>query len=179
MRVIGWILLLVACLPVTAVAHETGVIRLDAKTIPAGGQLEIRGNKLTKGTEFRLELRGVMKTFTLLNVRTDSTGQFVVHLSLPADAPPGNYTVVAVASDKDVVARADVALTAAVSQPASPMPVGHEGMAPSASGTPHATDAMMDLPVSTGSVEWGAIIAMTALSLFGGLWLLLRGGQNA
>ncbi|MEX2284124.1 MAG: hypothetical protein WEE89_16680 [Gemmatimonadota bacterium] len=179
MRGFGWSLLLMACLPVTAVAHETGVIRLGAKTASAGGQLEIRGSKLTKGTEFRLELRGVMKTFTLLNVRTDTTGQFVVHLSLPADAAPGNYTVVAVAPDKDVVARADLAMTAAVPQPTSPMPVGHEGMAPSASGTPHATDAMMDLPVSTGSVEWAAITAMTALSLFGGLWLLLRRAQPA
>ena len=174
MRTISGTLLLTLLLPLTVVAHETGVIRLDSKAVAAGGTLEISGSKLKKNTEFKLELRGTLKTYALATVRTDSAGQFVVHLSVPGDAAAGDYSVVAVAADKDVVARTPVALTPPSAASPAPASGGHEGMVPSATGTPHATDARLELPIKTSSAEWLAIGSITALSLIGGLWLLLR-----
>ncbi len=175
---------LVAALGFPAAAHEKGVIRLGSKEVPTGGQLELRGEKLPKSTRVRLELRGTLETLPLADVRTNAAGAFEARLALPAEARAGSYSVVALAADGDIVARAE--LTVVTTAPAEATPgappndvVGQKGRhtmdtAPGATDSHHPTAEMMKLPVSTTWVERAAILGVLMLSLAGGL-LLLRG----
>ena len=158
-------------------AHEEGVIRLRSGEVPAGGRLELRGERLPKATRLRLELRGAVETFPLGHVRTDAEGVFSASPTLPAGAGSGDYTVVAVAPDGDVAARAELTVVVALAgttATAEAEHAGHQAMQPTAS--PHPTAEMMNLPVTTTGGELTVVAGIIALSLAGGL-LLLRGHQ--
>ena len=168
----------------SAFAHETGVITLSAKQLPAGSELIIRGAKLSKGGSVRLELRGALKTFSFGRVRTDTAGAFEQRVTIPADAKPGEYKVVAVAPDGDVTARADLVVTAAPAvAAASGAPAGTHDMAGmhgmrgmEGGGAPRATAEPMEVPGSTAPGSWVVIIATIVASGAGGM-ALLRGRQ--
>jgi hypothetical protein len=164
--VLGWVVVLAA----PAFAHEKGVIRLGSESIGAGGELEVRGEKLPKNAVVRLELRGTLETFTLGNFRTDAAGAFRDRLTLPAEAGAGAYAVVALAPDGDEVARADLVIVPAL----TPVENGHAGMAHGLGETAgsQATKEMMDLPVATSIMEWVVILGLLALSCAAGLALL-------
>ncbi len=151
------------------IAHEKGIIRLASNELPVGGELGLRGEKLPKSTTLRLELRGSLETFTLGAVRTSATGRFQARLPLPAEARAGSYTVVALASDGDVAARAALVVIAAASTP-----VMDRGETKESS---HPTAEMMNLTVTTTGGERAAILAIIVASLGGGL-LLLRGSSR-
>lgn len=169
----------------TASAHEEGVIKLSGRQLPAGGQLTVVGEKLGKGASYRLELRGALKTFELGSARADTSGRFEFTLTLPADAKPGSYAVAAVASDGDVVARADLVIVdanvPAASGAGATMPgmPGMPGNMPEMENMPgmagmHATAEYMEIPRTTTTAQWIVIGAVIAGSLVGGLALLRR-----
>ncbi|HEX7051807.1 MAG TPA: hypothetical protein VF188_16495 [Longimicrobiales bacterium] len=159
--------------PALAHDHEEGVIRLGAKEVRTGSALAIRGEKLPKRATLRLELRGTLETFALGTVKTDTAGAFTAHPVLPAEAGAGHYTVIALASDGDVVGRAELAVIAAPAETAGhEADHGHTHAAETAA--PRATDEMMALPVSRSPAEWFAILAILS-GAFGGGLVLLRG----
>jgi len=166
---------LVAALAIPALAHEKGTIRILSKQVGVGGELIVQGEKLPKSAALKMELRGALETFPLAEVRTDSAGRFQARFALPVEVRAGTYTVVVVASDGDVVARADVVVAPAPlpSEDAMAGMEAHPGM-PGPAGAPgqHATAEMMKVPVSTSGVEWAVIGTIIVLSAVGGIALL-------
>jgi hypothetical protein len=161
-----------------AFGHETGAIHLAANHIPVGGDIELRGEKLPKSEKLKLELRGILDTYPVGEVRTDTGGAFQGKFALPSGVPAATYTLVAIASDGDVTARADLtvvagaAVSTAVSTttPAagsSSMP-GMPGMSSEASAAP------MQIPSTTTTAQWVVIYAIILLSLASGVFLLRR-----
>jgi hypothetical protein len=169
---------LVAALAVPAIAHEKGVIRVISRDVTVGGELVVRGEKLSKNATLRMELRGTLETFHLAEVRTDTAGRFQAQVALPVEVKAGTYTVAVVASDGDVTARAELVVRAGPPMAGMPGMAGHEEMADAAGATgPHATADMMDVPVGTSGAEWGAIAAIIVLSAAGGV-ILLAGSRR-
>ncbi|MGH7518654.1 MAG: hypothetical protein ACREOC_14505 [Gemmatimonadales bacterium] len=182
---LGYLVLALTVAPgVPALAHEEGVLRLGANEIATGGELALRGEKLPKDATIRLELRGTLETFPLAKVRTNATGTFDARLALPLEARAGGYTVVALAPDGDVVARAELTVAAVAPPAASSEEMGehdaHGAMntAPGTTDAPHPTAEMMKVPISASVGEWAAIIGFVALSLGAGV-VLLRGPAHA
>ncbi|HKV52791.1 MAG TPA: hypothetical protein VJO52_16470 [Gemmatimonadaceae bacterium] len=156
---------------VPALKHVTGVIYLSPKTSRVGGQLGVRGAKLEKHAELKLVLRGALDAYPLGTVRTDTAGAFLTRLTLPARAGAGAYTVVAIADDGDVTARADLVIVAATgpaTREAGGMPTGQMNQGP------QATERMMPLRVDTTLGERATITAVIVLSALGGALLLRR-----
>ena len=92
---------------------------------------------------------------------------------LPAEAKAGTYTLVVLASDGDVVARAEIGIVAAAGEMTAEE---HARMGQPEAGTegPHPTAEHMDVPVSTTLAGWVAITGLIAASAGLGLALLLR-----
>lgn len=166
--VLGTALTLAVVAP--AFAHEHGVITLSAKSIAAHNALVIHAEKMSKNASFRLELRGALNTYVFGRVRSDTGGRFDLTTNLPAEAGPGSYAVVAVASDGDVSARAELTVTdGSMSSPGS-MP----GMAamPGMANMPHATAEYMSIPSTTTTAGWIVIVAAIGASALIGALLL-------
>ena len=153
--------------------HETGTIRLASKTVPVGGELVLRGEKLPKRATLRLQLRGALETFPLGEVRTDSLGVFNGRLALPTEARAGSYSVVVLAPDNDVAARAPLTVTPPAAAEMSPMEHATMDSTARHAAVPHATADMMDVPTATTPGEWAAILGIIAASLVGGVALLV------
>ena len=181
-----------ACLLIlanSALAHEKGAIHLASKTIGVGGELVLRGEKMPKSATVRLELRGTLETFPLPDVATSATGTFQLSVPLPATVRAGNYAVVAIAADGDVVARAELVIstTSATNVPAAPVTSPESTAAtpshdmskhvgtptsPALPGTPHASADMMALETDNTALEWTTMLVLIALSVGGGAALL-------
>lgn len=161
-----------------AFAHGGGVIRLASNHVAVGGEIALTGQKLDKKSNIKLELRGVLDNYPVGEVLTDSAGTFQMRLVLPPHIPAGVYSLVAIAADGDVAARADltVGMTTggAGSGPAAAMP-GMSGMSQGTQEMPgmHATEEMMTLKRSTSPGEMVFITLFILVSL-GGAALLLR-----
>lgn len=176
-------LALVACLGFTiaapARAHENGVIRLSARQLPVGGSLTVDGDKLGKGTSYRLELRGALRTFIFGRVRADTAGRFTLTVTLPADAAAGAYTVALVASDGDVSARANLLIsTAPPAANASHDMANMPGMAMPGMNMPHATAEYLPIARTTTTAGWVVIVLSILGSAAGGIALLRRRPQT-
>lgn len=163
--VLGLVALLGA--PGVGRAHEEGVIHLGTRTPVVGQELDMRGEKFSPSTVLRLELRGPLATLPLAEVRTDSVGAFRTASSLPREATPGLYTIVALAPDGDEAASAELAIIVAPLGPEAPVH-GAEHMA-------NPTDAPMDLEVRRGVREHAAIAAFISLCGIFGVMLFRKG----
>lgn len=150
-------------------AHEEGVIHLGAGSVPVGGALDVRGEKLPENSVVRLELRGAFDDLALGDFPTDSTGAFQTRLILPSEAKPGVFAVVAVAPDGDVVARADLLVIAGPSA----APGGHDMRTAHVQATPE----MMDLRRTRSLSEWMFILGLIGFVSGAGLAMLLRGSR--
>jgi hypothetical protein len=129
-RVLSSILALLLLCVVPASAHETGAIHVSANQVAAGGSLTVRGEKLPKSSDLKLELRGILDNYPVGTVKTDTAGAFRLSLTVPPNVPAGAYTLVVIASDGDVTARADLAVSAAVAGgPAATGPTSSTGKA--------------------------------------------------
>lgn len=170
-----WLLALLTPLTASGMAHEKGIIRLASKEVPIGGELGLQGEKLPKSATLRLELRSALETFSLAEVRTNAAGRFQARLTLPADAGAGSYTVVALAPDGDVAARAQMVVLAAA--PAHATEHGATDSTPTRTASPHPTAETMKLAVATTGGERAAILTIIAACLGGGL-TLLRGSRR-
>ncbi len=174
--IVGVVLILFSSTPL--LGHPTnGVFHLASQRIAIGGQLELRGEKFQKGTDMKLELRGVLDNYPIGEVKTDAAGTFQVTLTLPPHVPTGAYTLVAVAPDGDITARAELSIIPSA-QAAKPAMPGMPGMAPVAGMEQempgqHATDEMMAIDQSKSAAE-RIIVAVLVLASFGGGTLLLR-----
>jgi len=165
--------------PAEALTHDKGVIRLGTEEVAAGAELEVRGEKLPKGTEFTLVLRGALETHPLGKVTTDTLGAFVARVLVPATAQPGAYVVRALAPDGDESARTEVRVLAAA---ATAVPAGDHDAAHGHGESAHAEHAPsveataepLDLPVRHGALGWAVILGVSAGSLVSGLALLRR-----
>lgn len=164
---------------VPASAHETGAIHLASSQVPVGGTIDIRGEKLPKSQTLKLQLRGILDTYPLGEAQTDTAGAFHTPFTVPANVPVAQYTVVVIASDGDVTARADLAVVAATTTASAQPAAGAGSMAgmPGMSGE-GATAELMHIDQTTTTGQWVVIYTIIALSLIGGM-LLLRGSAGA
>ncbi len=167
-----------------AFAHGGGVIRLTSSQVPVGGTMTLSGEKLEKSSNIKLELRGTLDNYPVGEVRTDTAGKFQMSIVLPPHVPAGAYSLVAIAADGDVAARADLTVGTltggAGSGPVAAMPgmTGMTGMT-GMNGTQempgmHATDEMMALKRTTSGGEWLFIGAFILVTFAAGALLLRK-----
>ena len=166
----------------SAFAHGGGVIRVASNQVAVGGTLALRGEKLEKNSNIRLELRGTLDNYPVGEAKTDTAGKFQMSIVLPPHVPAGAYTLVAIAADGDVTARADLTVG---------MPTGGAGSGPVASAMPgmpgmsgtqempgeHATEEMMALKQTTSNGGWAFIAAFILVTFAGGAVLLRKGAS--
>ena len=158
-----------------AYPHGGGVIRLASKQVAVGGTIALKGEKLEKNADLRLELRGVLDNYPAGGVRTDSNGSVSASITIPPAVPIGAYTLVAIASDGDVAARTDLSVG-----PGAAVAAAETGMPHMASATQHgmpgmnASAEMMKIQRTTTPAEWTVIVALILFSFFGGVLLLSR-----
>lgn len=158
-------------------AHGTGAIHLASKQVPVGGDLVLKGEKLGANQELRLELRGILDNYPVGLVRTDAKETFAARLPLPPHVPSGAYSLVAIAADGDVAARADLVVTPTGPAADTGNMAGMPGMAghgmQEMSGA-HATAEMMKLDHVTTPGEWLIIALCILLSVGAGAFLLAK-----
>ncbi len=163
---------------VPAAAHETGAIHVSSHQVAIGGTVDVRGEKLPKSSGLKLELRGVLDNFPVGSVQTDTGGAFQMALTVPKDVPAGPYTLVVIASDGDVTARADLVVGGAATAATSPTGMKDTGMAgmPGMGGSSdeRANPAPMPIAHTTTAGEWVAIWALILACVGAGAALLVR-----
>lgn len=107
--------------PERAEAHEKGVLRLVTREFPVGGTVRIAGEKFARGATLRLLLVGTRGRIELGRVRVDLAGRFADDLALAADLGAGAYRLVAIATDGDEVASAEVSVVQPAAAPSCPL----------------------------------------------------------
>lgn len=170
---------LLLAMSTSAFAHPTGgVISLASSQVAVGGTLGLSGEKLEKNSNIRLELRGILDNYPVGEVKTDTAGKFQMSIVLPPHVPAGAYTLVAVAADGDVAARADLTVGTLTGGAGSGPVTGMQGMSGmnGTQGMPgmHATDEMMALKRTTSGGEWAFIVAFIIVMFAGGAVLLRK-----
>ena len=163
-------------------AHETGAIHVSVKQVAVGGTVGVRGEKLPKASDLKLEMRGVLDNYPVGSVKTDTGGAFQLDLKLPASVPAGAYTLVVIASDGDVTARADLAVTEAATATASTGAASGSSMSsmPGMANMPgmdgeQATATPMVIARTTTPGEWIVIWLIIIVSLAIGARLVTMG----
>lgn len=154
-----------------AVAHSTGAISLSSKQVSAGMTITVFGKEFARNSPVRLELRGILDKVAFGMVQTNARGIFQQVVTIPANSKAGQYNVVAVAPDGDVVAQATLLIAAAAVPQATDtgmqdMP-GMQGM-----GGPRATAEMMNVQIPITPAGWAVIAAIVLTSATSGVWLL-------
>lgn len=181
-QVVAGVAVLLALSSQAALAHGGGgVMQLASNQVAVGGTLVIAGTKFEKSTDMKLVLRGVLDNYPVGEVRTDSAGKFQLSLVLPPHVPSGAYTLVAIAPDGDVTARADVVLGAAAAATGTTGMAGMPGMGTHGvqeMPSMHATAEMMAIQHTTTPAEWGVIIVLIVAAFGGGAMLLRRGARR-
>jgi hypothetical protein len=168
---------------IPASAHETGAIHVSTKQVAVGGTFGVRGEKLPKSSALKLELRGILDNYPVTTVTTDTAGAFQSQITVPQQVPVGTYTLVVIASDGDVTARADLAVSAA---PTAPVTASTAGQPSSMGDMPgmgdmsgeHAIATPMVIAQTTTPVEWGVIWAVIVASFLAGVILLKRAADH-
>ncbi len=173
-RIVFPSLALILAMAVPAAAHEKGAIHLASDQVPIGGELGLRGEKLPKSADIKLVLRGTLDNYAIGEVRTDTAGKFQARLTLPPHVPAGAYSVVAIAPDGDVTARADLVIAATAPTAAGTAEQGMAHMGEQEMPGAHATAEMMEVRRTTTTGEWAVIAAAIVLSFVGGAVLLRR-----
>jgi hypothetical protein len=173
--------LFLASRAVSGLFHEVGAIHLSAKTVATGGSVTVRGEKLPKASDLKLELRGVLDNFPVGSVKTDTAGAFQMSLTVPSTVPAGTYTLVVIASDGDVTARADLAVSAALVAPANQPGGGSMSSMPGMADhdmagmtNEQASAAPMQIPHTTTPAEAIVIWGVIGASLVWGLTLIRK-----
>ncbi len=144
-------------------AHGEPVIAVQPTIAAAGGQITVTGTEMEPDEVFTLTLEGPKGSIPLGKATATAQGEergFTATFTIPADTPPGSYTVRAVTEDGGT-ATADLTVTAA-STTASAGPATMQ----EASGEPHVLDR---------SKPVGQIIGIVAVALLSGglgLWLV-------
>lgn len=146
-----------------AQAHGEPVITVEPSIAPAGGQITITGTEMEPGEVFTITLEGLSGTIPLGEATVTGEGEeggFTTLFTIPANTPPGSYTVSAAAEDGDATTT-DLTITTA-SEEASAAPV----MAREPTGELHEIDRSK----SVGEII--AAVAVILLSAAGGFVLV-------
>ncbi|HWP02153.1 MAG TPA: hypothetical protein VNL96_01735 [Gemmatimonadaceae bacterium] len=161
---------LLICRPSELAAHEKGVLRLGSKVVAAGDTLMVRGEKLPRSAPIGLRLRSALDSLILGTVTTDSSGFLAHPVAIPATVRPGSYTLLAVAADGDIVARAEIVVSAAPS--AADSPSDHRAHTAATGAT--STTGARGIPLARESktYEWVTILLFSALCAVIGARLL-------
>ncbi len=156
-------------------AHEEGVLTLPSARLTAGGALPVKGSDFSRSTTYVLVLKGALREFELGRVTSDTAGGFEIELSLPGEARPGAYRLVAVAPDGDEASGVELEIEAA---PVKESPDREEGPAESASYVAPSAEPL-DIQRDWSAAEWFVLGALFGGALAGGLALLRRPGSAA
>lgn len=172
------LLLAIAVLPFRgAFAHGTGAIKLSTKQSSAGATVTVLGSEFAKNSSVRLELRGVLATQVFGRVATGPNGSFQQVVTIPAATKTGQYSIVAVAPDGDVVADATLMIADAASVSSATSAPGPMMSMPGMQGTmaAHATAEKMTVPIPITTMGWSVIASIIGVSAAAGIWLLRSG----
>jgi hypothetical protein len=146
-----------------ALAHGEPVIAVQPTIVAAGGQINVIGTEMEPDEVFTLTLEGPRDSVPLGKATATAQGDeggFSATFTIPADTPPGSYTVRATTEDGGT-ATADLTITAA-STTASAGPA----MMQEASGEPH----VLDRTKPVGQIIGVIVAALLSGGL--GLWLV-------
>lgn len=171
-RVTAGILLLPVFLVLGAhdlAAHGEATLRGPGGPVAAGEAVALHGSDFEPGEPHRLVLRGALNEYELRTVSAGADSTFAVEVTVPAEAAPGRYRVVALAGDGDEVATFDLPVTAAGSENESASETGHEG------GALEARADEMPVERTRAGIEWGIIGLVIGLAGGLGVGLLRRG----
>ncbi len=109
----GGVALMLAAIPLGALVHPEGALRVANPQFVPGSTVQVGGEKFAGGGKLELVLVGVAGRFRLGQVTTDSVGGFSESFEVPMDVEVGSYRLVAIATDGDEVAAFNVDLLAA------------------------------------------------------------------
>jgi hypothetical protein len=150
-------------------------LKTTARAVAPGDSLPVTGEKFGGASRLELVLVGVAGRFEMASVRADTAGAFHATLAVPDTLPPGDYRLVAVATDGDEVAGLDLSVhaRAQVAEPDAHATDEHHDMAGAPSAEPLALERARS-PWVTGSA-----VAFAGLALIAGLILVRRprGGE--
>ena len=154
-----------AAVPMGALVHEEGTLKVADRSFVPGSTVQIGGEKFSRGGKLDLVLVGVAGRFVVGEVTADSAGGFSASFEVPMDVAVGAYRLVAIATDGDEVATVNVNMLAA---PAAPEDHGqsedHGGAEPSAE------PLLLDRAHSP-FVRGGAIVGIVLALAAGGMLL--------
>ncbi|MBA3583087.1 MAG: hypothetical protein H0W36_00910 [Gemmatimonadetes bacterium] len=100
--------LLLACLGVAVLTSPVGAprleghgesIRLGAGAVAAGDSLAVTGAGFGSRRAVKIALEGAALAAALVTVQTDAQGRFSLAVTIPSEAPPGSYHIVARAGE--------------------------------------------------------------------------------
>lgn len=152
----------------SVLAHGGGSVSVAPGSVSSGGDVKVT-LKTSGGSTTKIELRGVLNTYPLGEMKADTAGNASQSFKLPSQAKPGQYTVIAIAADGDVIARADLSIVAESHAAMSGMESsGMKG------GMMMASAELMPVPVSRTTAGLAAILLIVVASLAGGFFLLRR-----
>ena len=161
------ILILIIVLALTpmssALAHGEPVIVVQPVIVAAGEEITVIGTEMEAGELFVISLEGITNSIPLGEaavVEEGDEGGFEAVFIIPADTPPGSYTVRAV-TDEGETAVTDLTVTAPTNKASDGPATVQEP-----SGEPHD----LDRSESTGQVIGIVIAALASLGL--GFWLV-------
>ena len=149
-----------AAVPMGALVHEEGTLKVADRSFVPGSTVQIGGEKFSRGGKLDLVLVGVAGRFLVGEVTADSAGGFSASFEVPMDIAVGAYRLVAIATDGDEVATVNVNMLAA---PPAPEDHGqsedHEGA--EASAEPLSLDRAHS-PLVRGGAIVGIVLALAA-----------------
>jgi len=175
-------LLAIGLLAVALVAavHPEATLRSSVKSVEAGHEMPLQGEQFDAGDAVQLVLQSALTEYDLRSVTPEEGGVFAINVEIPANARPGEYRLVAVASDGEIAARLDVTVTAAM--PHDSGEEDHEEMraetdvagAMGAMGGMEEMGMAGDLPIerSRAGLEWGLIGLLIGLAGGGGVMFM-------
>lgn len=145
-------------------------LKSSVKSIEAGDEMPLRGEEFLAGETVQIVLQSALTEYDLRSVTAEEGGVFQIDLEIPGHVRPGEYRLVAVASDGDIAARLDLMVVAAET--------AHDETA--ADGSEEHGDGMDDMAMaddfpierSRAGLEWGLIFLLVGLAGTGGVALL-------
>lgn len=159
-----------------AAAHGEATLTSPSSSATAGSALTLMGSGFVPGEAHRLLLRGTLEEHELRSVTAGVDSAFTAEVSLPADARPGQYRIVAVAPDGAEVATLDVPLLAARGgQEGDEHAAGGAGSGVTDQDRPRARADEIRIDRSRAGLEWGVIGLVVGLAGGLGAGLLGRG----
>ena len=174
-RVVGRVGSLALVAVLMAAVHGA-VLKSTLESVEAGQALPLVGADFHGGMTVSLVLVGVFDEHPLGEATANDEGRFSVELTIPADARPGEYQVVAYEPSGERATALDITVLAAsasaVAEPSHEEGAGHDEAEASAA---RADDMIIERSMS--GAGWGVVGLMIGLA--GGLGMvLLRGAPS-